>query len=211
MSTDISCYIIICYLISQLATQDGDLPGYRAQPAGNGVFPVLLVVQEIFGVHAHIKDVRRRLAKLGYLAIAPELFARQGDVANMADVGEIVMRVVNRVTDQQVVSDLDATLAWLRGNARADTNKLGITGFYWRGRITWLYCAHNPTIKTGVAWYGRLEGDRTERQPRQPLDIAAQLYAPVLGLYRGGAQPIGYRDLCRCAARILCRLPPKLL
>ncbi len=185
-----------------IPVQDGELPGYQAQPAGNGVFPVILVVQEIFGVHEHIKDVCRRLAKLGYLAIAPDLFARQGDVASMTDIGEIMSHVVNKVTDRQVLADLDATLAWLQRQDKADTDRLGITGFCWGGRITWLYCAHSPAIKAGVAWYGRLEGEHTERQPRQPIDIATRLHAPVLGLYGGADQGIPLESIARMQAAL---------
>lgn len=167
----------------------GALPAYRAMPDKGGPFPVILVVPEVFGVHEHIKDICRRLAKVGYLAIAPELFARQGDVSKLSDVNEIVSKVVSKVPDSQVVSDLDATVDWAAANS-GDAAKLGITGFCYGGRITWLYCAQNPKVKAGVAWYGRLDAQVTELQPKHPLDIAAQLKAPVLGLYGGKDQGI---------------------
>jgi carboxymethylenebutenolidase len=169
----------------KIPVPDGEIPAYLAQPAEGGKFPVVLVVQEIFGVHEHIRDVCRRLAKLGYLAIAPELFARQGDVSKMSDINQILAEVVSKVPDAQVMSDLDATAAWVGGNTQGDTRHMAITGFCWGGRITWLYAAHNPHLKAGVAWYGRLAGSPTELQPSQPLDIAAQLRVPVLGLYGG--------------------------
>jgi carboxymethylenebutenolidase len=143
------------------------------------------VVHEIFGVHEHIRDVCRRLAKLGYFAVAPELFARQDDVSKMSDVTEILATVVSRVPDAQVLSDLDATVAWANETGMADTNRLAITGFCYGGRITWLYAAHNPNVKAAVAWYGRLTGHPTPTMPKQPIDVAATLTVPVLGLYGG--------------------------
>ena len=167
----------------------GELPAYRAQPASGGNWPVILVVQEIFGVHEYIKDVCRRLAKLGYLAIAPELYARQGDPRQYASVPELLAKVVSQVPDAQVMADLDACVAWAGKHGGAVT-RLGITGFCWGGRITWLYAAHNPQLKAAVAWYGRLVGQAGELTPRQPVDIAAKLHAPVLGLYGGLDQGI---------------------
>lgn len=166
-----------------------ELPAYRAQPAQGGAWPVVLVVQEIFGVHEHIKDVCRRLAKLGYLAIAPELYARQGDPRQYASVPDLISNVVSKVPDAQVLTDLDACAAWAAANG-GDGQRLAITGFCWGGRITWLYAAHNPRLKAGVAWYGRLVGQASELTPRHPLDIAGKLYAPVLGLYGGADQGI---------------------
>jgi Dienelactone hydrolase and related enzymes len=136
-----------------IPTSDGQIPAYRARPINGHALPVILVVQEIFGVHEHIKDLCRRLAKLGYLAIAPELYARQGDVSRLSGIDEIV-KVVSKVPDAQVLSDLDATVAWAKESGEGNTEKLGITGFCWGGRIVWLYAAHNPTLKAGVAWYG---------------------------------------------------------
>jgi carboxymethylenebutenolidase len=164
---------------------DGEIPAYRAMPARGAPFPVVIVVQEIFGVHEYIKDVCRRLAKRGYLAIAPELFARQGDVSKIADAQEIVANVVSKVPDAQVMSDIDAAVAWAAKSSSGDTARLGITGFCWGGRVVWLYSAHSPTLKAGVAWYGRLVGTTSPLQPAYPLDVVAQLKAPVLGLYGG--------------------------
>ncbi|MBD2340320.1 dienelactone hydrolase family protein [Calothrix sp. FACHB-156] len=168
----------------KIPVQDGEIPAYRAQPAKGSNFPIVLVIQEIFGVHEHIQDVTRRFAKLGYLAIAPELFIRQGDVSKLSNIDEI-RPIVAKVPDAQVLSDLDATVAWAVKSAKGNANRLGITGFCWGGRITWLYAAHNPTVKAGVAWYGRLVGEATELQPKYPVDIASTLTVPVLGLYGG--------------------------
>jgi carboxymethylenebutenolidase len=157
-------------------------------PAEGGRFPVVLVVQEIFGVHEHIKDVCRRLAKLGYLAVAPELYARQGDVSKLANNNDIMTNVVSKVADAQVLSDLDAAVAWADDSGRGNIEKLGITGFCWGGRIVWLYAAHNRRLKAGVAWYGRLAANHSEMQPQHPIDLVGSLKAPVLGLY-GGNDP----------------------
>ena len=169
----------------KIPVADGEMPAYRARPAEGDSFPVILVVQEIFGVHEHIKDICRRLAKLGYLAIAPELYARQGDVSKLTDFGEIISKVVSKVPDAQVMSDLDATVAWAKKSGQGNTTKLGVTGFCWGGRIVWLYAAHNPDLKAGVAWYGRLVGKADELHPKHPVEMAADLKAPVLGLYGG--------------------------
>jgi carboxymethylenebutenolidase len=169
----------------QIPVKDGHVPAYRAMPASGGPFPVILVVQEIFGVHEHIKDICRRLAKLGYFAVATELYARQGDVSKIEDFGEIINKVVSKVPDSQVMADLDATVAWAKSTGKADVEKLGITGYCWGGRIVWLYTAHNPSVKAGVAWYGRLAGQPDELHPKNPVDVAASINAPVLGLYGG--------------------------
>ncbi|MBG1262283.1 dienelactone hydrolase family protein [Nostoc commune] len=168
----------------KIPVKDGEIPAYRAVPATGENFPIVLVIQEIFGVHEHIQDVTRRFAKLGYLAIAPELFIRQGDVTKLSNIDEI-RPIVAKVPDAQVLSDLDATVNWAVKSAKGNANKLGITGFCWGGRITWLYSAHNPKVKAGVAWYGRLVGDATELQPKYPVDIASKLTVPILGLYGG--------------------------
>lgn len=173
----------------KIKTLDVEIPAYRAMPQTGGPFPVVLVVQEIFGVHEHIKDVCRRLAKLGYFAIAPELYARQGDVSNLKSIDEI-RPIVAKVPDAQVMSDLDATVAFAKESGKGNVDKLAITGFCWGGRITWLYTAHNPNVKAGVAWYGRLVGDVTDVTPKNPVDIATDLNAPVLGLYGGADQGI---------------------
>lgn len=167
----------------RIAVRDGQCPAYRAMPSRGGPFPIVLVVQEIFGLHEHIKDVCRRLAKVGYLAVAPELYARQGDVSRLASIDEIRV-VVAKVPDAQVLADLDAAADWAAKEG-GDGARLGITGFCWGGRIAWLYAAHNPRLKAGVAWYGRVEGPVTELQPRHPLHVAAQIQAPMLGLYGG--------------------------
>ena len=162
---------------------DGEMPAYRAMPAGGKNLPTVLVVQEIFGVHEHIKDVCRRLAKAGYLAVAPELYARQGDVSRLSNIDEI-RPIVAKVPDAQVMSDLDAAATWAAANG-GDAGKLAITGFCWGGRIVWLYAAHNPRLKAGVAWYGRVEGKPETLQPKNPIDVVKDIKAPVLGLYGG--------------------------
>lgn len=169
----------------KIPVSDGEIPAYMARPAKKGTFPTVLVVQEIFGVHEHIKDISRRFAKLGYLAIAPELYARQGDVSGMTDIPKLIKDVVSKVPDAQVMSDLDAAVAWAEKSGHGDVSKLGITGFCWGGRITWLYSAHNPKLKAGVAWYGRVVGPTDDLHPKNPVDVAANLHAPVLGLYGG--------------------------
>lgn len=179
----------------KIPTGDGQIPAYRAMPATGGPFPVVLVVQEIFGVHEHIKDVCRRFAKLGYFGVAPELFARQGDVSAIGDPKEIIAKVVSKVSDAQVLADLDATVGWAKASGEGNVARLGITGFCWGGRIVWLYAAHSVQLKAGVAWYGRLTGDRTELQPKYPIDVAAALKAPVLGLYGGADQGIPLRTV----------------
>jgi len=171
----------------KIPAKDGEIPAYRAMPAKGKNFPVVLVVQEIFGVHEHIKDICRRFAKAGYLAVAPEMYARQGDVSKLTSMNDI-LPIVSKVPDAQVMSDLDAGVEWAKKNS-GNTNKLAITGFCWGGRIVWLYAAHNPKLKAGVAWYGRLAPPPPERasplQPKHPLELAKELKAPVLGLYGG--------------------------
>jgi carboxymethylenebutenolidase len=167
----------------KIPVADNEIPAYRALPAKGGPFPVVLVVQEIFGVHEHIKDICRRLAKLGYLAVAPELYARQGDVSKIDNFREIISKVVSKVPDAQVMSDLDATVAWAKATREANLDKLAITGFCWGGRIVWLYSARNPSLKAGVAWYGRLVDETNDLKPKNPIDVVASLNAPVLGLY----------------------------
>jgi len=174
---------------TKIPVADGALPAYVARPATGMKFPTILVIQEIFGVHEHIKDVCRRLAKQGYLAIAPELYARQGDPRQFSNVQELMSQVVSKVPDTQVLSDLDACAAWAERN-EGDGTRLGITGFCWGGRITWLYAAHNTKIRAGVAWYGRIVGDKSTLTPEHPIDIGATLHGPVLGLYGGQDQGI---------------------
>jgi carboxymethylenebutenolidase len=160
------------------------MPAYRSAPTGAKNAPVVLVVPEIFGVHEHIADVTRRLAHLGYVAIAPDLMARQGDASSYADIGQLMAQVVSKVPDAQVMADLDATVAWAARNG-GNTERLAITGFCWGGRITWLYAAHQPKVKAAAAWYGRLVGQSTALTPVHPVDVAGKLQAPVLGLYGG--------------------------
>jgi carboxymethylenebutenolidase len=170
----------------KIPTADGgEMPGYWAMPSKGKSFPVVLVVEEIFGVHEHIKDLCRRLAKSGYLAIAPELFARQGDVSKFENVQEIISKVVSKVPDSQVMSDLDATVAWVDKTGKGDTKRLAITGFCWGGRVVWLYAAHSTRLKAGAAWYGQIIGQVNEFRPKTVLELAPELKAPVLGLYGG--------------------------
>ena len=180
--------------MTEIEVEGGKLPVYFARPAGGTALPTIMVVQEIFGVHEHIRDVCRRLAKLGYLAVAPELYFRQGDPSKLENVGDILQSIVSKVPDAQVMSDLDALAAWTAANG-GDAQRLAITGFCWGGRITWLYAAHNPSLKAGVAWYGRLDGAPSENSPKHPIDIAAALHAPVLGLYGGQDQGIPLDDV----------------
>jgi carboxymethylenebutenolidase len=169
----------------KIPTADGQIPAYRACPAKGRAFPIVLVVQEIFGVHEHIKDLCRRLAKAGYCAVAPELYARQGDVSKIENVQEIISTVVSKVPDAQVMSDLDATAAWAAKSSRGAATRLAVTGFCWGGRIAWLYAAHNPKLKAAAAWYGQIEGNHTPLTPKFPLDYAGALKCPVIGFYGG--------------------------
>jgi len=170
----------------KVKTKDGkEMDAYRAMPASGQGFGTIVVVQEIFGVHAHIADLCRRFAKAGYYAIAPELYFRQGDPKSLTDVQALLREIVSKVPDEQVMGDIDATVAFAKGEGKADTAKLGITGFCWGGRIVWLYAAYNAGLKAGVAWYGRVVGDSTPLTPKHPVDIAKDLKAPVLGLYGG--------------------------
>jgi carboxymethylenebutenolidase len=170
----------------KIPVKGSEIPAYRAMPAQGKNFPIILVISEIFGVHEHIQDICRRFAKLGYMAIAPELFVRQGDVAKLKSIDEI-RTIISQVPDDQVMADLDGTTAWAVKSG-GNIHKLGITGFCWGGRITWLYSGHNPNVKAGVAWYGKLVGSSTDLTPKHPIDIASTLKVPVLGLY-GGKDP----------------------
>jgi carboxymethylenebutenolidase len=173
---------------------DGEIPAYRAMPANGTHFPTVIVVEEVFGVHEHIKDLCRRLAKAGYFAIAPELYSRLGDVTKLSNIQEI-MAVVNKAPDTQVMSDLDATVAYAKSSGKADASKLAITGFCRGGRTVWLYAAHNPGLKAAVAWYGPLGGQASEAMPKTALEMVGQLKAPVLGLYGGKDQGIPASDI----------------
>jgi carboxymethylenebutenolidase len=159
-----------------------NLPAYISRPEkATGPLPVVIVVSEIFGVHEYIADVTRRFAKLGYLAIAPEFFIRAGDPNTFGTIAEIQSNIVAKTPDTQVLGDLKAAITWAGKNG-GDPKKVAVTGFCWGGRITWL-SATMPEVKAGVAWYGRLVGDKTANNPKQPVEIAAELKAPVLGLY----------------------------
>jgi carboxymethylenebutenolidase len=178
-----------------------EMPAYRAMPVGQTRLPVVLVVSEIFGVHEHIADVARRFAKLGYLAIAPELFVRQGDPTRYGDVGQLIAEVVNQAGDAQVMADLDACVAWAEAHG-GDTARLGVTGFCWGGRIVWMYAAHNPALAAGVAWYGPLArayaaGDKSA------IDVASHIKAPMLGLYGGADAGIPNDSVDRMRAALV--------
>ncbi|MBL8675321.1 MAG: dienelactone hydrolase family protein [Rhodospirillales bacterium] len=170
----------------KVKTADGkEMPAYRAMPAAGQGFGTILVVQEIFGVHAHIADMCRRFAKAGYYAVAPELYFRQGDPKGYTEIPKLLAEIVSKVPDAQVMADLDSCVAFAKGEGKADTAKLGVTGFCWGGRITWLYTAHQAAVKAGVAWYGRVVGAASEMNPKHPIDVVKDLKGPVLGLYGG--------------------------
>ncbi|CAG2127629.1 dienelactone hydrolase family protein [Cupriavidus plantarum] len=183
------------------------MPVYRAQPEGKTNLPVVLVISEIFGVHEHIADICRRFAKLGYLALAPELFARQGDPTSFGTIQELQTNIISKVPDAQVIGDLDALVDWAGKNG-GDLNRLGITGFCWGGRITWLYTAHSKRIKAAVAWYGALVGEPTPLKPRNPVDIVNDLHAPVLGLYGGKDTGITQEHVAKMKAALAASSNP---
>lgn len=182
----------------KISTNDGEIPGYYARPEGAGPFPVILVNEEIFGVHEHIKDLCRRLAKSGYLAVAPEIYARLGDLSTMTDVQAIVRDVISKAPDDQVMKDMDAAVAWANAN-KGDPARLGVTGFCRGGRDTWLYAAHNPALKAAVAWYGPVGGATSPIQPQTVMDVADKIDCPLLGLY-GGADTSIPVDAVQAAA-----------
>ncbi len=181
-------------------TNQGTLPAYFARPAGAGPFPIVLVIEEIFGVHEYIKDTCRRLAKAGYLAVAPELYARIGDLSKMTDVSAIVRDVISKTPDNQLLLDLDSTAIWAAAN-HGDPARLVVTGFCRGGRDAWLYAAHNPAVKAAVAWYGPVGGTPSDIQPRNAADVAAELKAPLLGLYGGQDAGIPVADVRAAAAQ----------
>jgi carboxymethylenebutenolidase len=187
----------------RIPAADGPMPGYRAVPEGAGPFPLVLVIEEIFGVHEYIKDICRRLAKAGYCAVAPELYARQGDLSQMTDPKLIIRDVISKTPDAQWIGDLDATVAWATSAAKGDPARLGVMGWCRGGRAAWLYDAHRHDLKAAVAWYGPLGGDPTDIQPRSAGSVAGQLNAPLLGLY-GGADtgiPVATAEAARDAAK----------
>jgi len=179
----------------KVPVKDGQIPAYRAMPATGGPFATIVVIQEIFGVHEHIKDLCRRLAKAGYFAVAPALYARQGDPSAYKEIPDIIKNVVSKVPDAQVAADIDAALVWAKASGKADTARLGVTGFCWGGRQTWLYSAHNPAVKASVAWYGPLAGNTDELHPKRVLDLVENLKVPVLGLYGAADQGIAVADV----------------
>lgn len=181
-------------------TDKGDLPAYFARPDGSGPFPTVLVIEEIFGVHEYIKDTCRRLAKAGYLAVAPELYARIGDLSKMTDVSAIVRDVISKTPDDQLLRDLDATATWVAAHG-GDPKRLVVTGFCRGGRNTWLYAAHNPALRAAVAWYGPVGGTPSSIQPRNAADVATELKAPLLGLYGGQDAGIPVADVQAAAAK----------
>ncbi|WP_409075101.1 dienelactone hydrolase family protein [Pantoea sp. C3] len=175
---------------TSVPSQGENMPAFFAKPKGaESALPVVLVVQEIFGVHEHIRDICRRLALEGYLAVAPELYFREGDPNEYTDIPTLFKELVSKVPDTQVLADLDHAANWAARNG-GDIRRMGITGFCWGGRISWLYAAHNPQLRAAVAWYGRVMGDKTMKQQKHPIDIAVDLSAPVLGLYGGQDESI---------------------
>jgi carboxymethylenebutenolidase len=183
-----------------VSVSDGAVPTYYARPEGNGPFPIVLVNEEIFGVHDYIKDVCRRLAKLGYLAVAPEIYARIADMAKITDFTNINRDVISKAPDATVMSDLDATAAWAAAN-KGDANRLGVIGFCRGGRNTWLYDARNPGLKAAVAWYGPIGGPRTDIQPKTAADVGEAIHAPLLALQGGQDAAIRVEDLQALAAQ----------
>jgi carboxymethylenebutenolidase len=191
----------------KIPAADGPMPAYRAVPDGTGPFPIVLVIEEIFGVHEYIKDICRRLAKAGYCAVAPELYARQGDLSTMTDAKLIIRDVISKTPDAQWIGDLDATAVWAASAAKGDPSRLGVMGWCRGGRDVWLYAAHRRDLKAAVAWYGPIGGDRTDIQPRTAGDVAAEINAPLLGLYGGADTGIAVaaveeaRDRARAAGK----------
>jgi carboxymethylenebutenolidase len=185
----------------QIPVGQESIPVYRAAPAGRTGLPVVLVISEIFGVHEYIADTARRFARAGYLALAPDLFVRQGDPQSYGELAKLMSELIAKVPDAQVMADLDACVRWAQAHG-GDASRLGVTGFCWGGRQTWLYAAHQPQVKAAVAWYGRLEGQRTPLQPRHPIDVVGELRAPVLGLYGGADTGIPLESVERMKAAL---------
>jgi carboxymethylenebutenolidase len=185
---------------AQIPVSDGQIPAYFARPENGGPFATVLVIEEIFGVHEWIKDVCRRLAKAGYLAVAPELYARIADPSQMKDVQQILRDVISKAPDATMLSDVDDAATWAGGHG-GDAGRLGIMGFCRGGRNTWLYAAHNPRLKAAVAWYGQVAGATSPIQPHTPLDLAGELKCPLLGLYGGKDESIKPEDVNAAAAK----------
>lgn len=173
----------------KVKTADGEMPAYRAMPEKGGPFPTIIVIQEVFGVHEHIKDLCRRFAKLGYFAISSELYARQGDPTKYTEIPKLIAEVVSKVPTAQVMSDLDASVAYAKSTGKANTAKLAVTGFCWGGFATWMYAAHNPGLKAAVAWYG-VDRRTSDIIPKNPIDVIGELKCPVLAFYGGQDQSI---------------------
>jgi carboxymethylenebutenolidase len=184
----------------QVPVADGHLPGYYARPKGAGPFPVVLVVEEIFGLHEYIKDICRRLAKQGYMAVSVELYARIADLSKMTDSAVIFRDVISKAPDATVMSDLDSSAAWAFANG-GDKTRLGVTGFCRGGREVWLYAAHNPALKAAVAWYGPVAGTDTPIQPQTVLEMASTIKCPLLGLYGAKDPSIAVADVQAAAAK----------
>lgn len=184
----------------RIPTSDGSIPGYAARPKTGGPHPLILVNEEIFGVHEYIKDVCRRLAKLGYSAIAPEIYARAGDISKVTDMGTLIGQFISKTPDAQAMGDLDAAVAFAEKNG-GDRARLGVTGFCRGGRNTWMYAAHNPSLKAAVAWYGPIGGSPTPIQPKTVMDIAGEIQCPLLGLYGGQDAGIKVPDVQEAAAK----------
>jgi len=185
----------------KIPVSDGEIPAYRAMPQAGGPFAAIIVIQEVFGVHEHIKDICRRLAKGGYFAVAPALYARQGDPSKLSDIAEI-MKIVAKVPDAEVASDIDATVAWAGKQEHTDTQRLGVTGFCWGGRQVWLYAIHDPRVKAAVVWYGPLDGRPDALRPKTVLEAAPALKVPVLGLYGAADQVIPVSDVEKLRAEL---------
>lgn len=185
----------------QVPVQDGSIEAYFAAPDCAGRFPVVLVVQEIFGLHEHIRDICRRFAREGCLAVAPQLYQRQGDASQYKEIPPLIQDIVSKVPDEQVMSDLDACLVWA-GLHGGDSSKVAVTGYCWGGRITWLYAAHQPKVKAGVAWYGRLVTGHGPLQTTHPVDVTDRMHAPVLGLYGGKDAGIPMADVQKMRERL---------
>lgn len=185
----------------KLPTFDGTIDAYYAKPKGESRIPVILVIQEIFGLHEHIRDVCRRFANQGYLALSAELYQRQGDPNAFESVQDVISNIVSKVSDEQVMADLDACVKWA-GQQGGDVSRLGVTGFCWGGRLTWMYMEHNPSAKAGVAWYGKLVTGHGPLQKRNPVDVADSLKGPVLGLYGGQDASIPLEDVQRMEAEL---------
>lgn len=173
----------------KIKVSDGEIPAYRAMPDKKGKkFPVVLVVHEIFGVHEWVQDICRRFAKLGYMAVAPALYAREGEVKDLKDPREINRQIFSKIPDTRSMADLDSTVIWASKNG-GNKGKLSITGFCWGGRIVWLYAAHNKKVDAGAAWYGRVvptaNSPVNQAQPTTPIDYAKDLKVPVIGFYGG--------------------------